>query len=380
MRRGRILRRVSLVLAIATMAATILLVGGPARATFPGQDGRIAFWDYMTGQIYTMNPDGTALVQATHVSKGHTAADPAWSPDGTKIAFDSDVSGQVRLWVMGASGSHPHQLTGDLPGYNDFVPSYTPDGRSVVFARCRPDPPGGCAIYSVRTDGTHQRAITPFRADVADFRSDVSPDGTRIAFDRFGANGITAQVYVMQADGSGAHALTPPALEGFSPGWSPDGRRITFSDACCKLNSNVYAMHSDGTGIHRLTDTPFPNNNVPGAYSPQGDRIVFASDRRYNDLCCTDLFMMRSSGAGETLIPTGHLGAIDPVWGTAPLVASSGVQTMAGPVPSTGLQNPDATWCRALPEPLRAREGCGWHCCVGRSRRVMEPGGLYVIR
>ncbi len=323
MRRGRIFRRVSLILAVATMMATIFLTEGPARATFPGQDGRIAFWDVFTGQIYTMNPDGTALVQATHVSEGHRAAHPAWSPDGTKIAFDSNVSGEVRLWVMDASGSHPHQLTGDLPGYNDSHPTYTPDDRDVVFTRCRPDPPGGCAIYSVRTDGTHRRAITPFQGDVVDFEPDVSPDGTRIAFTRFGANGIIAQVYVMQADGSGAHALTPPALEGSDAGWSPDGQRIAFADACCKPNSNVYAMHPDGTGIHRLTDTPFPNDNVQEAYSPQGDRIVFASDRRYDDLCCADLFMMRSGGAGETLIPTGHLGAVDPVWGTAPLIASS---------------------------------------------------------
>ncbi len=358
MRRGRIFRRVSLILAMATMA-TILLAAGPARATFPGQDGRLAFWDFTTGQIYTVNPDGTALVQATHMSEGQTAAHPGWSPDGTKIAFDSDMSGEVRLWVMHADGSHLHKLTGDLPGYADFSPRYTPDGRRVVFSRCRPDPPGGCAIYSVRKDGTHRRAITPFQADVADFGADVSPDGTRIAFDRFGANGIFAQVYVMQADGSGAHALTPPRFEATAPGWSPDGRRITFSDACCKPNSNVYLMHPDGTGIHRLTDTPFPNNSFEGAFSPQGNRIAFSSDRRYDDLCCEDLFMMRSSGLGETLIPTGQVGAIDPVWGTAPLLASSGVQSIADPGPSTGLHDPDATWCRALPEPLRAQDGCG---------------------
>jgi Tol biopolymer transport system component len=361
MRRGRRYRRASLVLAVATMAATILLAGGTAQATFPGQDGRIAFWDFMTGQIYTMNPDGTALVQATHVSRGHQAADPAWSPDATKIAFDTDVSGDVRLWVMHANGSHPHQLTGDRPGYNDFVPTYTPNGRRVIFARCRPDPPGGCAISSVRTDGTHRRAITPFQADVTDFDPQVSPDGTRIVFERFGAHGIIAQLYVMRADGSGAIAVTSPALEGFAPNWSPNGKAVTFSSNCCRFKSNVYVMHPDGTGISRLTNTAFPNNDFQSAYAPGGDRIAFASDRRYPDLCCADLFVMRSDGTRETFVHTGITGALNPSWGTAPLLPGTTSGALAIPIlaASDGLPLANGRWCQALPEPMRTQEGCG---------------------
>jgi Tol biopolymer transport system component len=343
------------------MAATVFLGGSPARATFPGQDGRIAFWDYMTGQIYTVNPDGTALVQVTNVPEGHTAADPAWTPNGTKIAFDIDTADGTRLWVMDADGSHTHQLTGDLPGYNDFVPSYTPDGRRVVFARCRPDPPGGCAIYSVRADGTHRRAITSFQADVTDFRPNVSPDGTRIAFDRFGANGITAQVYVMPADGSGPpHALTPPAREGFAANWSPNGKQITFTSNCCRFNSNVYVMHPDGTGIRRLTDTAFPNNDFESAYAPGGDRIAFASDRRYPDLCCADLFVMRPNGTRETFVQTGISGVLSPSWGTAPLLpaTTSGALAIPHPALSGALRRANGRWCRALPEPVRVQEGC----------------------
>src|SRR5205823_3533695 len=138
-------------------AGMTLLAGGTARATFPGPDGRIAFWDFMTRQIYAVNPDGTGLVQLTNVAEGQTAADPAWSPDSHHIAFDSDMSGSPRLWIMDADGGNAHQVGSDRPRYADFSPKFTPDGERLVYTRCQPD--GGCAIFSVRIDGTDRRAI-----------------------------------------------------------------------------------------------------------------------------------------------------------------------------------------------------------------------------
>ncbi|HEX9354583.1 MAG TPA: hypothetical protein VF933_12315 [Streptosporangiaceae bacterium] len=350
-------RLMRLLLAIAMTAGLILAQAGAAQATFSGRDGRIAFWDFMTGQIYAVNPDGTGLVQLTHVAQGQTAADPAWSPDGRHVAFDSDMSGAPRLWIMAANGRHAHMVAGDRANAADFLPSYTPDGRRLVFSRCVGEP---CAIYSIRTDGTHQRALTRLHTAVFDIRPSVSPDGRQVAFTRFNAHGISGQVYVMRADGSGARAVTPPALEGFSPDWSPTGKLITFTSNCCRPGSNVYVMHPDGTGIRRLTSTPFPNNSFQSAYAPQADRIVFASDRRYADLCCNDLFVMRSNGTQETLVHTGLTGVLNPSWGTAPLLAkaASGAATIR-PASSAVLRRADGRWCRALPKALRTREKCG---------------------
>lgn len=359
MRRTGRFRRLALILSIGMLAGTTLLANAPARATFPGVDGRIAFWDFNTRQIYTVNPDGTRLVQLTDVPDGATAAHPSWSPDGTRIAFDSDVTGEPRLWIMDADGGNPHRLVGDRSGYADFAPKFTPNGRRIVFSRCRPDPPGGCALYSVRTDGAGRYALTLFNSDVADFKAEVSPDGTRITFTRFGANGILAQVYVMRADGSDAHAITASRLEGFSPNWSPDGQQITFSSACCRLQSNIYTMHPDGTGLGRLTATPFPNNSFHSAYAPEGDRIVFASDRRYDDLCCVDLFLMGATGTKETLIDTGLTGVLDPVWGSAAVLATHSTDTVSAQ-PLTGLSSPSSSmvWCRSLPALVRTFQHC----------------------
>ena len=350
-------RLLRLPLALALTAGLILAQAGAARATLAGRDGRIAFWDFNTGQIYAVNPDGTGLAQLTHVAQGQIAENPAWSPDGRHIAFDSNMTGAFRLWIMDANGSQAHMVAGDRPNVADLVPAYTPDGRQLVFSRCIMD---HCAIYSIRVDGSQRRALTKLRP-VTDFGASVSPDGKQIAFFRGQAHGITGQVYVMNADGSGAHAVTPPALEGTAPRWSPDGKLITFTSNCCRPGSNIYVMHPDGTGIRRLTHTSFPHNSFLSAYAPQGDRIVFASDRRYPKFCCSDLFVMRSNGTRETLVHTGLTGVVNPTWGTAPLTtAASGAPAIPNPASSAGFRRADGTWCRALPTVLRTQEKCAY--------------------
>lgn len=314
------MRRARLCLVIMPLLVGLVLMPNVSgHATTPGRNGRIVFDDYMTGQIYSVKPDGSGLMQLTHLKDGQFAVWPHWSPDGTHIAFASLTVNYLRLWIMDADGRHAHMVARDGPGIQDFTPTYTADGTRLVFTRCRPDPPGGCGLFSIRTDGTQRRTLTPFRDDdVVDFGPAVSPDGRRIAFARFNAGGITAQVYVMRSDGSGAHAVTAPALEAFAPGWSPDGRHITFSTDCCRLGGNIYSIDADGSALRHLTDSAFPNNDLQSVFSPQGDRIVFISDRRYDDFCCEDLFVMKANGKAETLIHTGLTGVENPDWGTAP--------------------------------------------------------------
>src|SRR5262245_66667129 len=120
-------RLMRLPLALAMTAGLILAQAGAGQATVAGRDGRIALWDFMTGQIYAISPDGTGLAQLTHVAQGQTAADPAWSPDGRHIAFDSDMSGAVRLWIMDANGRHAQMVAGDRTNAADVVTSSTPD-------------------------------------------------------------------------------------------------------------------------------------------------------------------------------------------------------------------------------------------------------------
>jgi Tol biopolymer transport system component len=312
--------RIRALIAFGATLAIALISATSAEATFPGTNGRIAFWDFPTGQIYAVNPDGSGLRQLTDVPEGHLAADPAWSPDGSTIAFDKDVTGPVRLWTMRADGSHERRLVGDRGNANDFTPTFTPNGRRIIFTRCVGEP---CAIYSIRADGTHRRALTPLHRappEVFDFDPSASPDGSQIAFGRFNANGIAAQVFVMDADGAHAHPITKPALEGWTPDWAPDGSRIAFATNGNRPGSNIYSVDPDGSNLEQLSDEPYPNNGFQPSYSPEGDRIAFGSDRNYPDLCCADLFVMHSNGANPTLINTDVANVLGPAWGTAPLL------------------------------------------------------------
>src|SRR2546430_17277825 len=110
----------------------------------------------------------------------------------------------------------------------------------------------------------------------------------------------------MKADGSNLHRLTAPELEALYPDWSPDGAHILFTDHCCLPHSNIWVMNGDGSGLKQLTHFPLKHSGQFGTYSPDGKKIVLASDRKYRigQCCPTDLFTMNSNRTGLTRITT----------------------------------------------------------------------------
>jgi Tol biopolymer transport system component len=336
------------------LAAGTLAAGGVA-ASLPA-DGRIAFTDFTTNQMYTVNPDGTGLVQLTHEPAGIAARWPNWSPDGSHILFVryNPLKGAGRIWIMNANGAGQRQLASDAPGYRDYQPKYTPDGKQIVFTRCSPHD-GLCAIWIMNADGTHRHLLVPFLTaptETNNFDPAVSPDGQHISFDRFRFHGIVSQVWVAGINGKHAHPVTAPGLEAVNPAWSPYGSRIAFASNSSRAQSSVYVMRANGTGVRRLATSTWPNNNFGPAYAPSGDQIAFSSDRRYPDVCCEDLFAMRANGAQQHLITTGNKGVIDIAWGSAPPVPAGSPSTLSHP--SAGAPLP------GLSRAERCREVLAW--------------------
>ncbi|HEY3542216.1 MAG TPA: hypothetical protein VGK79_06710 [Gaiellaceae bacterium] len=105
-------------------------------------------------EIYTVRPDGTGLRRLTFTKGGiGTLGDdswPAWSPDGKRIVFSSNRTGNGELWVMNADGRAQHRLAG-LPGRDDWAPAYSPDGTRIAFHSFGAG--GGAQLYAVRPDG-----------------------------------------------------------------------------------------------------------------------------------------------------------------------------------------------------------------------------------
>ncbi len=191
------------------------------------------------------------------------------------------------------------------PNASAITPSKSATARSnptgpgtIAFIRVTKS---GSDIYTIRTDGTGLRRLTdtPENENMASW----SPDGTKIAFVRWlGKKGARyaggydfwhATIWVMDADGSHQHRLTPPQVKGtYGPCWSPDGRRILFGTYGGDYNWNLVVMNADGSSLKQLTDEPGPR--ILLSWSPDG-RLF------YNDgpmVICA----MNADGSGLTKI------------------------------------------------------------------------------
>ena len=180
----------------------------------------------------------------------------------------SSPDAHAQIWVMNADGSGQHLMFDD-PVADDYTPSFSPDGRFVIFTRCGQDETVGCAIYRVRTDGTHLKAITHFQPEISDWGPSYSPDGRTIAFGSFSRGGVLAATYLMDADGSHIHRITPPELQLLGGDWSPDGSRLVTESHCCHpQNGDIFTFKPTGKGLTQLMNTP-DENDIGGTWSPR---------------------------------------------------------------------------------------------------------------
>jgi len=305
-------KRLFVNVAIALLTAVTAAV--PAHATFPGKNGRIAFsfLTSPTSDIYTINPDGSDLQQLTFfAATGGTAQSQSWSPDGSQMVFvgaADAVNGPFQLWIMNSDGSNQHLLLNDPAVYSDWAPSFSPDGRQIVFTRCNAI---NCSNHRIHADGSDLKSLTSFNADhdIIDWAPVYSPDGGTIAFISFGRLGLIQAIYLMNADGSGIHSFSPAWLGSLGADWSPDGKGIVFFSndpfdcgvECFPLSSELWTIGVDDGVLTRLT---FNNRNWHGinsvphdanpSWSPQGDAIVF--ERISPDASTTALYILDRDG------------------------------------------------------------------------------------
>jgi Tol biopolymer transport system component len=136
-------------------------------------------------------------------------------------------------------------------------------------------------VYVMNADGTGERKLT--NDPEADFNSDWSPDGSRIAF---GSNrsgeACAAAVYTINPDGTDVLKLTADSSEAFGPAWSPEGDKLEFSDHACTDESDLFVMNEDGTGVTQLFETRANETNA--AWSPDSKKIAFDRFRLSSDL------------------------------------------------------------------------------------------------
>src|SRR3954452_16538103 len=215
-------RRAALVPALTAVAGLVALaLAGPAHATYPGHNGRIAFFSATDrgAQIFTVRPNGRDLRQITHVAGDAIRAD--WSPDGRHIAFEIDTTDTAQVALMNADGSGVMTLPGI--GLFNGDPSFTPDGRRLVYSFFNED--GGVA--SMNLDGSDQRLI--INNDGED--PNVSPDGRTISLTCGQVAPVFPALCTFPATGGPITPITPFTAEvGSKSDWAPHGRQLVFTD------------------------------------------------------------------------------------------------------------------------------------------------------
>ena len=320
------------------VTGVLVLAAKPASAQETAPNGKIAFSSSADGDydVYTMNPDGSELINLTDAFGGADDTDPNWSPDGSKIAFASGRAGGEdhlfanNVFVMNADGSHQVQLTFEPDHQSSLQPSWSPGGAQLAFAS---DREGDWEIFTMGADGSAQTNITGPNQSLSydDMNPDWSPDGTRIIFE--GVRQGASEILTADPDGTDEVNLTaeddPPFanINGY-PSYRPDGSKIVFMRAPNDGSDewDIWVMDPDGTDKEDVLPDDEWQDLAP-AWSPNGTQIIFHSNRSEFG---TDLFTIDypaaaqaqatavgSTGAVQIRQLTTDGGSTNPDWGTS---------------------------------------------------------------
>ena len=275
----------------AALVMSLLIQMQIAEKGYASRKSKIAFTSTRDGneEIYVMDADGRNQVRLT--DNPAEDYDPAWSPDGRKIAFVSNRDrGVDRIYVMDSDGRNLMLLTKESGGTG---PSWSPDGLRIVFSRNK----GGRHICVMDADGGNQNLLTHVGFNTLPA---WSPDGKRIAFVSHNNS-----IIVMDEDGTNQERLVGEDLPWGYPSWSPDGLRIAYESRRQDVFFKISVVQTNGSGgIKRLTRDR-PDKTRP-AWSPDGDTIAYVQSGPKNK---TRIHLMTARGKHLKQLGEDHEGS-----------------------------------------------------------------------
>jgi Tol biopolymer transport system component len=298
-------RRASALSAASFGLVLLLSAFGASGARAPA--GRIVFSKSsgggVAGDIYVVTANGSSLRQLTHAS---TDQEPTWSPDGKSIVYvhlptpAEKLPYRSALYQMQANGTRPHLLVPESASAGASIsdPAWSPDGSKIAFDSQRS---GELAIWTYTpSNGTSTQLTTGFAS-----RPSWSPTGQQLAY-----TGTNGTIFVGNADGTSGLPISPPQVDDEDPIWSPNGKWIAVRNLNPDWRTHeidsLVIMRPDGTGSRVVVSGGVI---FPSAWSPTSDAILFFRKASSPPTATSQLYIVSITGGKPTRVP-GTAGAV----------------------------------------------------------------------
>jgi len=226
-------------------------------------------------QIFTMEITGNTM-PVNLSNNAYDEREPAWSPDGTRIAFssnrDSVGTSERDIYVMNADSSNVIRLTNG--GWVNSDPAWSPDSTRIIFSS---DRSGNGDLYITQSDGSTLNDAFRFTDSLT---NEYDPDWSvqhQIVYVSSQSGTENGEIFVVNLNGTGKRNLTNDPADDQRPSWSPDGTRIVFTSNRFS-GSDIFLMDAYGGNPSFLT-----SNSTDPAWSPDGSQIIFAANYLVNN-------------------------------------------------------------------------------------------------